>query len=161
MNIFLLDDNIQKCAEYHCDRHVVKMILEYAQLLSTACRANGLEMGYKQTHLNHPSAKWARASEDNFLWLADLAGAVNDEYKHRYGHKVNHKSYDVICTLELPDLPKIGLTELPKCMPDQYKVDSVVQSYRNYYCGDKASFATWKNRNQPEWFKYEMPNSTN
>lgn len=152
MNIFYLDEDLTKCAEAHCDRHVVKMILEYAQLLSTACRESGLDMGYKTTHKNHPCAKWVRASEDNFLWLADLAGAVNSEYKFRYGHSRNHKSYDLICTLELPDLPKIGLTELPKCMPDEYKVDSVVESYRNYYRNDKVRFATWKNRDTPSWF---------
>ncbi len=151
MNIFYLDDNIQKCAEYHCDKHVVKMILEYAQLLSSACRLSGLDMGYQLTHKNHPCAVWARASEDNFLYLADLAAAVNDEYKYRYGHKHNHKSFDLICTLELPDLPRIGLTALPKCMPDEYKVDSVVQSYRNYYKGAKAEICTYKNRPIPEF----------
>lgn len=155
MNIFYLSDDLTKCAQYHCDKHVVKMILEYAQLLSTACRESGLDMGYKTTHKNHPSAIWARASEDNFLWLADLAYEVNKEWQHRYGHPKtkNHKSYDLICTLELPKLPKIGLTEMPQCMPDEYRVSgNPIQGYRNYYCGPKSEIATWKNRDTPWWY---------
>ncbi len=38
MNIFYLDHDVYKCAEMHNDKHTVKMILEYAQLLSTAHR---------------------------------------------------------------------------------------------------------------------------
>jgi hypothetical protein len=40
-------------------------------------------------------------------------------------------------------------------MPDEYKVKSVVQSYRNYYIGAKSTFANWKNREIPQWFKLE------
>jgi hypothetical protein len=59
MNIFLLDSNIKKCAQYHCDKHVVKMILESAQILSTVLRLNGVDQGYKTTHANHPCTLWA------------------------------------------------------------------------------------------------------
>ena len=151
MNIFVLDKDLATCAAYHCDKHVVKMILESAQLLSTACRASGLDQGYKSTHLNHPCAKWARASEDNFLWLADLAHYLNQEYKNRFKHNVNHKSFDVIQTLSLPDLPKVGLTEHPKCMPDEYKLEDVVSSYRNYYKLGKASILTYNHSERPNW----------
>ena len=58
MNIFVLDYNLEKCAQYHCDRHVVKMILESAQILSTALRMNGIVKGYRLTHINHPFTVW-------------------------------------------------------------------------------------------------------
>ena len=151
MNIFYLDQDLKKCAAYHCDKHVVKMILEYAQLLSSACRMADLDVGYKLTHKNHPCAIWTRTSEQNYLWLVELAHYVNEEYKYRYGHTSNHKSFDVICELPVPKLPKSGWTEPPRCMPDEFKVDSVVQSYRNYYKGAKAAIATYKNRNVPEF----------
>lgn len=151
MNIFYLDSDLKTCAAYHCDKHVVKMILEYAQLLSSACRMAGLDVGYKLTHKNHPCAIWTRSSEQNYLWLVELAHYVNEEYKLRYGHTSNHKSFDLICELPVPVLPKLPWTEPPRCMPDEYKVESVVQSYRNYYRGAKADFATWKNHNIPEF----------
>jgi hypothetical protein len=35
MNIFVLDLDPRRCARYHCDFHVGKMITETAQILST------------------------------------------------------------------------------------------------------------------------------
>lgn len=152
MNIFYLDYDIKKCAKYHCDKHVVKMLLEYAQLLSSACHVSGSPQGYALTHKNHPCAIWTRASEDNFLYLADLAYYVHKEWQTRYHHTKNHKSWDVISNLDLPKLPSNGFSNPPKCMPDEYKVDCVVESYRNYYIGAKSHFATWKN-GVPEWYQ--------
>lgn len=149
MNIFYLDQDLRKCAEYHCDRHVVKMILEYAQLLSSACRMSNLDVGYKLTHKNHPCAVWTRASEQNYLWLVELAHCVNEEYKRRYKHTENHKSFDLICDLPIPSLPRLSWTEPPKCMPDEYKVPCVVESYRKYYKSAKSSIATWKDTKIP------------
>lgn len=151
MNIFVLDYDLVRCAKYHCDKHVVKMILESAQLLSSACRSSGIDAGYKLTHANHPCAKWARASEDNFLWLADLAHFLNEEYKLRFNHKINHKSFDLVQGLPLPDLPKVGLTEHPLCMPEEYKSDDVVSSYRNYYRIGKADILTYRHSERPDW----------
>jgi hypothetical protein len=83
MNIFLLDSNIKKCAQYHCDKHVVKMILESAQILSTVLRLNGVDQGYKTTHANHPCTLWAGKSFSNWKWLRELASALNKEYRFR------------------------------------------------------------------------------
>ena len=86
MNIFYLDKDPKKCAEMHCDKHVVKMILEYAQLLSTAHRVlDGNEWAdhvglYKATHKNHPSAIWARESAGNYFWLNKLFQELCKEY---------------------------------------------------------------------------------
>lgn len=152
MNIFYLDSDVEKCAQYHCDKHVVKMILEYSQLLCSVHWSLGIEAPYKLTHKNHPCSIWARQSLSNYNYLVNLAIELSDEYTFRY-NKV-HKSRSVIdwCSANAPNLPDVGFTELPKAMPDEYKVTSVVESYRNYYRGDKVDFATWKYREMPEWF---------
>ena len=96
MNIFYLHPDPKKCAEMHLNKHCVKMILEYAQLLSTAHRvldgddyANQYNL-YKATHVNHPSAIWVRQSCYNYSWLMQLLCHLCIEYTHRYGkvHKV-------------------------------------------------------------------------
>ena len=154
MNIFILDYDIKKCAQYHCDKHVVKMILEYAQLLSTACRVSGIEEGYKATHINHPCAKWVRESLDNWIWLQWLLEELHIEWKFRYNHPESkeHKSYTIAKNLGMPDIPKIGRTEFALAMPDEYKTGDAVESYRTYYRNDKRHLATWKNRDKPEWW---------
>jgi hypothetical protein len=115
MNIFVLDSDPSTCAKMHCDKHVVKMILESAQMICTThhqCRNPKLkyDIPYKQTHVNHPCNRWLRDSLANYLWLVDLTKSLNNEYKYRYEHDNNHKSYDAIKDLPLPDLPNIGLT---------------------------------------------------
>lgn len=152
MNIFFLDRDINKCAQYHCDKHVVKMILETAQLLCSAHWVGGQEAPYRKTHVNHPCSIWVRESLQNYLWLVKLGFTLCEEYTKRYG-KI-HKSQEVMnwCSKHLPNLPNNGFTEPPQCMPLQYKNEDPVQAYRNYYIGDKKSFAKWKNSEVPEWF---------
>jgi hypothetical protein len=153
MNIFLLDKNLEKCAQYHVNRHVVKMILESAQLLCSVHHICGeLEPPYKLAHKNHPCSIWCRASLTNYLYLCELGLELSKEYTYRYNK--HHKSTDVIqwCLNNLPNIPDIGFTPPALAMPDQYKVDDFVQSYRNYYIGEKKGFATWKNREIPSWF---------
>lgn len=154
MNIFVLDKDPYEAAKLHCDLHVIKMILESAQMLSTACRINGLDFGYKKTHVNHPCTKWVLESKQNWLWLYSLANKLNDEYMYRWCKTVPHKSMTVINGLPTPSLPDIGLTPFAIVVPDKYLVkNDPVLSYRNYYIGDKAKIARWKLRNTPEWFK--------
>ncbi|GAL02076.1 hypothetical protein JCM19237_4969 [Photobacterium aphoticum] len=100
MNIFVLDEDIQTCAQAHCDQHVVKMILESVQILCTALNKKGFETPYKSTHVKHPCVLWVEASYDNFLWLRDLALALNEEYKYRYDKTVDHKSIAVLAKIE-------------------------------------------------------------
>ena len=153
MNIFVLDDDIEICAQYHVDKHVVKMILESAQLLSSAVRLSGIDAGYRLTHQNHPCSIWVRESLSNWIWLRDLSNALNAEYRYRYDKDINHKSYDVIETLPEPNIEDLGLTPFRLAMPDDYKTDSAVESYRIYYMNDKRDIATWKNREIPHWWK--------
>jgi len=152
MNIFVLDNDIAKCASYHNDRHCVKMILESAQMLSTACRFSGINVGYKVTHINHPCNKWVRESLSNWLWLRELVINLNAEWRRRFNHHENHKSYEVVMSLPYPKIKDIGLTKFALAMPEQYKCKDAVESYRNYYKGEKRNIASWKN-GQPWWWK--------
>ena len=165
----------------HNDKHCVKMILEYAQLLSTAHRVldgNKLvgitKTGRKQTryvlpdhresvlysatHINHPSAVWVRQSYANYVWLTKLLFFLCKEYTYRYGkvHKV--ESSDLLLSLYVPpdklhETKSLPFTEPTPAMPDTYKVagDSIT-SYRNYYNGGKQHLANWKKRPVPEWY---------
>ena len=162
MNIFILDYDVKKCAKYHVDKHVVKMILETAQLLCGGHWVVNSEAPYKLSHKNHPCSIWARESLTNYLYLCELGLELCYEYTYRYGKK--HKSQQVIewCIENKPNIKDIGFTEPAKAMPDEYKVKSVVESYRNYYREAKSGFANWKNREIPEWFNnknnYEYAN---
>jgi hypothetical protein len=158
MNIFILDLDVKKCAQYHCDKHVVKMILETAQLL---CGVHWVtetlhSIPYKLSHKNHPCSIWARESLSNYLYLCELGLELCNEYTYRYGKR--HKSQEVIewCLVNKPKIKDIGFTKPSKAMPDEYKVKSVVESYRNYYMGAKSGFAVWKKREKPFWFEKKV-----
>ena len=159
MNIFFLDWDVEKNAEFHCDKHVVKMILETAQLLCGVHHMTSQDteqVPYKLSHKNHPCAIWSRESLSNYLYLCDLGLELCREYTYRYGKR--HKSQDVIewCIVNKPNIVDKGFTEPARAMPDEYKVDSIVESYRNYYIGEKSKIAVWKNREIPEWFNEEL-----
>ena len=153
MNVFWLDYDLKTNATYYCDKHVVKMILEYAQLLSTACRVTGVGCGYNPTHINHPCALWVRDSIDNWECLREMAFCLSDEFYFRYRNV--HASFYVIRELEKPRVPSNGLTIPPQCMPNQLKSYDVVTAYRNYYIGDKRRIARWTRREVPSWFNFE------
>jgi hypothetical protein len=152
MNIFFLDYDTKKCARYHCDKHVVKMILETAQLLCGAHWVTGSEAPYKLSHKNHPCSIWVRESLSNYLYLCDLGLELCKEYTYRYGR--THKSQQIIewCLDKKLNIKDKGFTEPPKAMPNECKLQSVIDSYRNYYIKEKKSFAKWKNREIPDWF---------
>ncbi len=152
MNIFYLSDNIEECAKHHVDKHVCKMLLEYAQILCTVNNKLGLQSEYKSTHENHPCVLWAGESLDNWLWLRDLAKQLNIEFKYRFNHIKNHKSFNVIQRLPIPYLDSKGITERPQCMPEVIQVPGdPVQAYRLYYLTEKKGLLKWSKRNIPEW----------
>jgi len=142
MNIFVLDQDPLKAARDQCNKHVVKMLLESAQLLVTAFPPGTTR--YKHTHVNHPCGKWVRASLSNYEWLLRHACELCNEYTRRYG-KV-HKTEHIIASLEQPDLPDLGLTPFAQAMPEQYRDADPVKAYRAYYIGEKARFAKWAPR---------------
>ena len=183
MNIFYLDRCPVKSAEMSCDKHVVKMILESAQLLCTVHRvSDGVEYYdktakgrkikrwkhpnsnleatlYKAGWLKHPSTQWVMASSYNYMWLYRHMMALNNEYKLRYNHTKDHMCVEKLgILLSIPPknspLNVIG-TDATPAMPEECKVpgDSVA-SYRKYYIMKKKRFATWKQpAEMPVWFK--------
>jgi len=152
MNIFVLDLDVQKCARYHCDQHVVKMILESAQLLCTALNKYGIRTPYKATHLKHPCVLWVEESYSNFKWLIKLAFWLNEEYKYRYEKETDHRSWSVIETIQDYTYADKGLTPFVQTMPDHYRVPGdAVKAYRQFYIGEKLAFARWSKRPVPFW----------
>ena len=156
MNIFILDKNPVIAAEMHCDKHCVKMILETAQMLSTAHHVYDTpetNKVYKKAHINHPCTKWIRESKANYRWAFDLYFALLLEFRTR--RNKSHKSAELMYHLfKVPaDMPDVGLTPFAQAMPDEYKRSCPVEAYRAYYVGDKASIAEWNwGRPAPTWF---------
>ena len=155
MNIFVLDEDVTKCAEYHNDKHVVKMVLETAQLLCGVHHMTDseLDIPYKLSHKNHPCSIWARECIENYIWLCDFGIELAKEYTFRYSKR--HKCQDIIewCIENKPNIRENGdLTPFALAMPDEYKCDDAIKSYRKYYMMDKPHIANWKNRKKPFWF---------
>lgn len=176
MNIFYIDEDPVVAAQQMVDKHVVKMILESAQLLSTAHRfLDGQQvMGksdtgrnvkrwvlsderdsvlYQATHINHPSAIWCRESVENYNWLFEHFFALMNEYTYRYT-KTHKCCGDLSFMLQSPpfNLKNYEMTKMPCAMGDEYIVsDNPVVNYRNYYKIGKASLHKWTSRQPPEW----------
>jgi hypothetical protein len=155
MNIFILDQDIRLCAQAHYDKHVVKMILESAQLLSTAQHQLGStsEGLYKQSHVNHPCAVWARQSYQNYNWLYELFIELILEYIYRYDRQ--HACLRLVKPLAIQDdtfrFPQEGLTPFAQCVPEQYRQEDPVAAYRQYYTIDKRGLMSYKRREAPQW----------
>lgn len=154
MNIFAVDHDPVKAAQALCDKHVVKMVLESAQLLCSPFPPGMAP--YKRTHYNHPCAVWTRQSTDNYNWLIDHAVSLCGEYAYRYGKM--HKSVAVIdwCVqnkrLALADVNGCKRTPFAQCMPEIYRGDDPIAAYRRYYNIEKAGIATWTRRDPPAWW---------
>ena len=182
MNIFYLDKDPIKAAQLSCDKHVVKMIVESAQMLSTAHRmidgkeyidktktgrkikrwkhpnSNMEKTLYKACHTGHPSTVWVMQSAYNYHWLYKHMMALNTEFKMRYGHILDHKTVQLLEGALMYPPRNISLntiaTDPPPAMPDYCKVpgDSVA-SYKKYYIYEKQRFATWKSPSTvPAWY---------
>lgn len=165
MNIFVLDTSPTRAAKFHCDKHVVKMVLESAQLLSTAHQVldgdKAIEGIYKPTHINHPCAVWVRESSDNYDWVYRLFTALCEEYKKRYGrvHLTDTKMRHTLANFP-KNLPTGPLTPFTQCMPDEHKTPGdAVTAYRNYYRQDKRAFAHWKNGAPSWWLAKDLADS--
>lgn len=151
MNLFYLDSDPITCAEYHCDKHVIKMVLESAQMLSTCQRAYDNDTTYRPTHVNHPVNVWLRQSVDHYDYLFNLYCALLGEYDNRYSR--THKSARVMFELNKYNfLPKASWTDPPQCMPDYCKRIDTIDAYRVYYVSEKAYMAKWQYSQQPEWW---------
>ncbi len=178
MNIFILSQDPQEAARLQCDRHVVKMVVETAQILSTAHRIlDGKEttivgpkrkkkhwelidafrekLFYRATHRNHPCCVWARESLGNYIWLYEHFIALCDEYTYRYGkiHRCDSLFRGVLD--EAPSrIPDVGLTEFATATNTVVSIEDIVQRYRAFYITKKTKFKmTWKKRQVPDWFQ--------
>lgn len=171
MNIFALDENPLTAAQMLCNKHVVKLIVESAQILSTAIhQINQERLGfdassryvrlYKPTHQKHPAVKWVRESIHNTDWLFHHANALIMEYTARY-----HKSHKTCRVMEEIAQLRWGMwkgfgdwrqhTPFAQCMPEKYRSDDAVVAYRAYYIGEKAKFAKWApHAVQPVWWTH-------
>ena len=179
MNIFYVDSDPEVAARSMVDRHVVKMILETAQLLSTAHRVidgeeyvgqsqsgrkakrwrlsgNADAIMYSATHINHPSAVWVRGNSANYNWLYNHLLALGREYTYRYGR--THLTIDKLGDI-LKDAPENieqsrVMTKMPSCMDKQYIVSlDPITNYRNYYNYGKTDLLRWSNRPPPQWIE--------
>ena len=175
MNIFFigrenLDDYCSpiKSAQQLCDKHVVKMVLETAQMCSTTMHnwnslpdnmleypTDLLENIYKPAYQNHPMTKWVGYLRCNMLWALQHGLAIGEEYRYRYDK--DHSSTAILQKMK-DYMEYMGWwlesdrhTEPPQCMPDEYKCDDYVEAYRNYYREGKAHILKWTNREKPEW----------
>lgn len=186
MNRFVLHEDPVAAAQMHCDKHVVKMILEEAQMLSTAHRLIDSFVGhtyvpegktrhrteyyfdpgddresllYRVTHANHPCSAWARVGGENYDWAWRLLSALCDEYTYRYGrvHRVRESGLERALRARPRRMAERALTAHPTCMPDEYKTSDVVESYRNFYRVSKSRFAVWaRGRAAPDWYAREL-----
>jgi len=150
MNIFTLSEDLIECALWLDDKRLVKMILETAQILSTAAHRNSKweSWMYRPTHRNHPCCVWAGQSDINSIWLTNLGLAYCSEYTYRYG-KV-HKSEELLNRFYRDELC-LTPVDFPNCTP--YKDMYVIPAYRKYMC-DKwnNSPGRWTKRDKPNWY---------
>jgi hypothetical protein len=162
VNIFVLSEHPAQAARYHADKHVVKMILESAQILNGALYERGLDdlAFYGYTHKNHPCTLWAAESWSNFEWLVQLMHYLNKEYKLRYDHDESHTSYQKMVRHWREDGEWIVPTEpeprtpYALAVPDDVKQDNPVLTYRDYYREYKSSedwFGYERGRDEPKW----------
>ena len=159
MNIFALDANPVLAARYHCDKHVVKMVTESAQILSTVLREAGVDHPdlYKSTHANHPCVKWAGENRSNFAWLLNLMVNLLGEYDRRYdgaGKFLRPRKMAGLFARFMWELPEGDQTPFALAMPEPYRSEDAIASYRRYYKNDKADLAKWK-CGAPEWWTNE------
>ena len=180
MNIFVLDKDPVKAAQLQCDKHVVKMIVESAQMLSTTHRMldgiltlelskNGRKVKrwvlddereqvvYKAVHMNHPCTVWTRESAGNYAWHYAHFVALCDEYTHRYGkvHATDKLLRDTLAKTP-KNIPNHGITQFALAMnaqPQCIHPEDPVRSYREFYQTKQDRFSmVWSNRQEPEWF---------
>ncbi len=154
MNIFVIESDPVLAGLSLCNKHIVKMPIETAQLLCTAVKKlSGVVGPYRSCYENHPCGIWTRKSSENFDWLVEHGLAICEAYTIEYGKA--HKSRGVILWAKenKPKFSESALTPHPQCVPEKFKSSDAVEAYRNYYIEEKSSFAKWNKREEPLWFR--------
>lgn len=181
MNIFFLAATPSEIADMYCDQHVVKIILEICQMLYTSwyfsdehhvvttqapLNKSGKARGYRPAHKGHPMTMWVASSRENYLFAADLALALAEEYTGRYGKTHSCEEHARWLRENLPSRFELrvstkayyatevppGLTPIPECMPDDYKGPNIVDAYQMYYMMDKLQFARYTPKSKKLFF---------
>jgi len=175
MNLFFLHVDPQTCAQQHCDKHVVKMLLETAQILYTAHHLSKsiLPKGaYKLSYPGHPTVVWASKCYENYKYASLVGIYLSKEYTHRYGkihscdkhikwlyenipsfsNEINYKNKVVLSYND--DFQSAGMTPVPLAMPEDVKSYDTIHSYRSYYIIYKKHFTKWTSREVPYWFTF-------
>ena len=173
MNIFFLSWNFTECATLYCDQHVVKIILEIAQMLYTAhwtmsepgwnssapLTKNGKARGYAKAHPKHPMTLWVGKCRENYMWTVNFGLALVCEHNRRFG-TIHSCASHMLWLFSNPPMSFSGADSLtavyattgfpcnvtppPMCMPVEYHDTNIVRAYQKYYIGDKLRFARWK-----------------
>ena len=163
MNIFVTDLCPYTSAKNLCDKHINKMWIETAQILSAVIdhRSGNMQLSsetelpqYPKAHVKHPCTIWAMESQMNAQWLTKHMHGIEQEFKKRYPrtkHKLEGKYKDYVLKLQDCKFDKVDMTPFAQAMPDMYKADDAVVAYRTYYLMDKT-FASWK-KETPVWFE--------
>lgn len=157
MNVFVLDEDMEKSVSAYCDKHVSKMVLEAVQICNTALhRADASDLAfYAPTHTNHPWCIYAAQNYNNWRFVAEYADAIGQEFFRRYGKY--HKSHKKIANFDVDAIKDVlgeGEREpIPQTMPDKYKRDDPIEAYRNYYVNEKLTqdWAEFNHSKYPEW----------
>lgn len=196
MNLFVLSNNPKRAAEYHLDKHVIKMLLEACQLLYTAhwifvvpqilsqrsavdiskfqktlkipdslksaphSKTRSDESGFRPVHPHHPCARWVRETSGNYLWAAELACALADEYEYRWPGKGAHscRAHAEWLRANLPTgIPRQPRTEFVQAMEDRFKDPDPITAYRRYYLiskGKERGMLNYTRRGPPQFLEF-------
>lgn len=154
MNIFVTSDDPVECAQNLDDKRLVKMVLETAQLLSTAMHVMGrTDAPYKKTHANHPCSIWTRASKGNYRWLENHFNALCNEYSLRYGKMHKCEALQMKFNFGRDSMPDGELTPFVNC--SQFKDIETKLAYR------LTMISKWtkdeENKRPPRWTKSMPP----
>jgi hypothetical protein len=160
MNIFAVEEHPQEAARVLVDKHVVKMVLETTQMISTVAHARAYTAPYRSSHAKHPCTVWAGTHPSNMRWLFEHGFELCKEYTRRYD-KV-HASQKHLQMLwddlylwwpEVTNAPWQDHTTFAQAMPEQFRSSSPVLAYRSYYRVAKGHLAKWKiSDRKPAWF---------
>ena len=167
MNLFVLNLDPFVAARENCDKHIVKIPLEAAEMLGYTYiekgtffeptpQINNIDLFPFKMHYNHPMSCWVRESQSNFGWTLNHLRGLLDEYTFRYGKKHSiEKSYNWVVKNKLI-FDEINKTEMPRCFGDFKSqiptTQDVAKDYQKYYCIAKKGFVKWTKREIPKWW---------
>jgi hypothetical protein len=163
VNFFYLDKDPKICAQYYCNKHVLKIPIEIGQILSKIHHELKSGADYSKLYKNSLVVKdtigpyvWALESIDNYNWTVQLGLALIDEFKFRY-NRDTHKTENIIKYLynNPPNLPKIGITKFKitnKFDMFQYISSDPIICARYNYAEMKCANDKWTKRDKPDWF---------